>query len=143
MCVFGRESLNNQRLRYLSYSLEDLCVIADCDRYSFLSSPHSEWSCSRRRACPAHCSRRNLVSRIIGLFGVAETDGLRVKQATLRGCIYQPMPDKITIFRYLCVPLKRFVYSRGRFWYGRRLLIRNVYGLIGLNYTNTCLRATT
>jgi len=74
-------------------------------------------------ACHAHCSRRNFVLR------VAETDGLRVKQATLCGCFYQSVPDNITICRYLCVPPKHFVqvHSRGRFWYGWRLLIRNVW----------------
>jgi len=53
MCVFDRESLNNLSTLYLSCSLDDLCVIPDRDRYCFFSSPHSGWSCNRRRV---HCT---------------------------------------------------------------------------------------
>ena len=72
-------------------------------------------------------SRRNFLSHNIELLSVAETDGLRVRQATLCGCFYQSVPDNITIFRYLCLPPKHFIQSRGSFWYGCRLLIRNVW----------------
>jgi len=67
-------------------------------------------------ACTAHCSRRNFA------LGVTETHGLRVKQATLCSCFYQSVRDNIAIFRYLCVPPKHFIHSRGRFWNGWRLL---------------------
>jgi hypothetical protein len=120
MCVFGRESLNNLRIRYPSCSLDELCVIPDRDRYCFFSSPHSHWPCNRRRVPCTSRRKEFCVTCRWNRWTPCEA-------SDLVWLLLSVVPDNIIIFRYLCVPPKHFIHSRGRFWYGWRLLIRNVW----------------